>query len=475
MPRLRPLLAGLVLVLLACLGTGAAAAATGQPAPGEELATAAAAFTDSVGVNLRPGDAQAGWALAERLEDAGIRHVRAPAAGLDDPALAGLRALAGAGLQLDLAVGAGADPAAAVEAAAALGPAVAALEAPAGEPATPLRRAVRAHPRLPGVTVLGSGPGADSQAVRLDLGGRCPGCVADELGSGDAAVQVTEVDLGAGMPDAVAARYLPRLLLANAGLAVRTYVQGQGGDTGPGLLGPDGSPTPAYATLARLLALLGDGRRQAAPDRLAFRLTGDTDAVRHRLLQKADGHFWLALWVEEPGWDPAGGRELPVRGRRLRVVLDTPVAGARAFVPELGTGPERSFTDPPGAGRALDRIDLEVTDRVLLLELLPRRADGAAPRATTPPPEPAATAPAGQVPAVGGAGQAVTPTTAAAADPAAVRAAAARQPAAVDPASRAPLAFTGSTALSMLAASVLLMLVGGAALFASRRRYHHRH
>jgi hypothetical protein len=288
-------------------------------------------------------------------------------------------------------------------------------------------------------------------------------------------VQVTEVDLGAGVPDAVAARYLPRLLLANAGLAVRTYVQGQGGDTGPGLLGPDGSPTPAYATLARLLALLGDGRRQAAPDRLAFRLTGDTDAVRHRLLQKADGHFWLALWVEEPGWDPAGGRELPVRGRRLRVVLDTPVAGARAFVPELGTGPERSFTDPPGAGRALDRIDLEVTDRVLLLELLPRRADGAAPRATTPPPEPAATAPATQPPADSGAGQAVTPTTAAAADPAAVRAAAARQPAAVDPASRAPLAFTGSTALSMLAASVLLMLVGGAALFASRRRYHHRH
>jgi hypothetical protein len=474
MPRLRPLLAGIVLVLAACLGTGATAAARAQPAPGEELATAAGAFTDSVGVNLHPGDAQAGWALAERLQEAGIRHVRAPAAGPDDPALAGLRALAGAGLQLDLAVGPGADPAVAVETAAVLGPAVAALEAPAGERATPLRRAVRAHPRLPGVTVLGSGPGADSQAVHLDLGGRCPGCLADELGSGDAAVQVTEANLGAGVPDAVAARYLPRLLLANAGVAVRTYVQGQGGDTGPGLLGPGGSPTSAYATVARLLALLDDGREQVAPDRLAFRLAGDTDAVRHRLLQKADGHFWLALWVEEPGWDPAGGRELPVRGRQLRVVLDTPVAGARAFVPELGTGPERSFTDPPGAGRTLDRIDLEVTDRVLLLELLPRRAGGA-PRATTPPPEPAAATPATQAPAASGAGLAVTPTTTGAADPAAVRAAAARQPVAVDPASRAPLAFTGSTALSMLVASVLLMLVGWAALFASRRRYHHRH
>src|SRR5512132_1300479 len=357
MQRLRPLLAGIALVVLACLGMGAATAAPRPPANQKLLAMAAGSFVDSVGVNLAPADAAAGWALAQRLEAAGIRHVRGPAAtGPDDPALAGLRALAGAGLQLDLAVGAGADPAAAVEAAASLGPAVAALEAPAGEKATRLRRAVLAHPRLPGVTVLGSGPGADRQAVRLDLGGRCPGCVADELGSGDAAVQVTEVDLGAGVPDAVAARYLPRLLLANAGLAVRTYVPGQDGDAGPGLLGPGGAPTRAYATVARMLALLDDGRKQVEPDRLAFRLTGDTGAVRHRLLQKADGHFWLALWVEEPSWDPASGQELAVPGRQVRVVLDTPVAGARAFVPELGTGPQRSFTDPPGAGRPLDRI-----------------------------------------------------------------------------------------------------------------------
>jgi hypothetical protein len=471
MPRLRPLLAGTLLALLACLGPAA-----GAQAAGEEVATAAGAFVDSVGVNLRPVDAQAGWAMAERLEEAGIRHVRVPAAGPDDPALAGLRALAGAGLQLDLAVEAGTDPTAAVKAAASLGAAVAAFEAPVGRRAAPLRRAILANPRLLGVTVLGRGPGADHQTVRLELGGRCPGCGAAELGSGDAAVQVTEVELGAGVPDAVAARYLPRLLLANAGLAVRTYVEGTGGDTGPGLLGPDGSPTLAYSTVARLLALLDDGHRQFAPDRLGLRLAGDTDAVRHRLLEKADGHFWLALWVERPGWDPATGRELAVPGQQVQVVLDTPVAGARAFVPELGTGPVRSFTDPPGAGRSLDRIDLEVTDRVLLLELLPRRADGAAPRATAPPTEPAPATPAAQEPQVAGSGQTAAPASTTAAAPDATRVAAAGEPATTaDPASRPPLAFTGSTALSMLVASVLLMGVGWAALFASRRRYHHRH
>jgi hypothetical protein len=298
MRRLRPLLAGMALVLLACLGTGAAAAPA-PPAATEELAVAAAAFVDSVGVDLPPGDAAAGWAQADRLRAAGIRHARGPAAtGPGDPAL--------------LVVRAGADPDAAVEAAASLGGAVTALEAPAGERATRLRRAVAAHPRLPGVAVLGGGPGVDYHAVRVELGGGCPGCVADELGSGDAAVQVTEVDLGTGVPDAVAARYLTRLLLANAGLAVRTYVPGSGGaDTGPGLLDPAGAPTPAYRAVASLLALLDDDRRQAAPDRLRFRLTGDVADVRTRLLQKADGHFWLALWVERPGWCPPSRSRSP--------------------------------------------------------------------------------------------------------------------------------------------------------------------
>jgi hypothetical protein len=471
MPRLRPLLTGMVLVLLACLGTGVAAARAVPAAP-DEPALAAGAFVDSVGVNLRPGDAADGWAMAERLEAAGIRHARGSApTGPDDPALSGLRALAGAGLHLDLVAGAGADPEQVADAAASLGGAVAAVEAPAGEPAAPLRRAVLGHPRLPGVAVLGSGPGVDYHAVRLDLAGRCPGCAGDQLGSGDGTVQVTEVDLGAGLPDAVAARYLPRLLLANAGRAIRTYVEG--GGAGPGLLDAGGAPTAAYAAVARLLALLDDGRRQHAPGRLGFELTGATDGVEHRLLQKADGHFWLALWVEAPGWDPTSGRQLAVPAQQVTVALDTPVAGARAFVPELGTTPRRSVTDPPEATRPLDAIELEVTDRVLLLELLPRGAGGAAPTATSPP-APDRAAPTTPDPVVKGASPQAPPTTTPARDGAA-SAAAARPSAALDPASRSPLAFTGATALSMLGASLLLMLVGVAALFASRRRYHHRH
>jgi hypothetical protein len=464
----------MVLVLLACLGTGAAGAVT-APAAGGQPAMAAGAFADSVGIDVAATDAAGGWALAERLEAAGIHHVRGPAAATPgDPALAGLRALAGAGMGLDLVAAPGADPEAVAEVAASLGAAVAAVEAPAGEAATPLRRAVRGHPELTGVAVLGSGSGVDYQAVRLELGGRCPGCAPDELGSGDGAVQVTEVDLGSGVPDAVAGRYLQRLLLADAGRAVRTYLPGAGGDTGPGLLDAGGAPTRAYAAVARLLALLDDGRRLVQPDRLRFRLTGDTGGLRHQLFQKADGHFWLALWVERPGWDPATGQALTVPAQQVTVNLAAPVAGARAFVPELGTTTQKSFTDVPDDDQVLDAIELEVSDQVQLLELLPRRAGGAAPLATSPRAVPGApTATTLAPPVVKGFSQSSPPTTAAAGT--ATPAVAARPAAALDPASRSPLAFTGSTALSMLGASVLLLLVGVAALFASRRRYHHRH
>ena len=149
------------------------------------------------------------------------------------------------------------------------------------------------------------------------------------------------------------------------------------------------------------------------------------------------------------------------------------MAGARTFLPERATTAQQHFTDAPGDERVLDAIDLQVSDQVQLLELLPRRAGGAGPKATSPPEVPEEPTATTEAPVVKGSSQPTTPTTRAAGT--GTPAAAASPTAALDPASRSPLAFTGSTALSMLGASMLLFLVGVAALFASRRRYHHRH
>jgi hypothetical protein len=443
---------------------------------------AAGAFLDTIGVNVDPGG---GRALAAQLRAAGIRHVRVRAtADPADPSWSAVRALTGAGLGVHLVAAPGTDLAGIAGAAAGLGAGLEALEAEGD--AGPLRLATSAHPALKRVPLLGpAGDGAaDHPTAWVELGGHCPGCVpgpgtggARSAGQGAGgrpgaggpppagpragSPWVTEATLGAGVPETVAARYLPRLLLGHAGAAARTYLGTLAGEqAGPGLLGPDGDPTPALRDLANLAAVLADPGPAFTPGRLAFRLSGDTDGLRHLLLQKADGRFWLVLWLEKPSWDPAGGRELAVAAQPVGVTLADPVAAARAFAPDLGTTPERHFAGPTRT------VELEVPDRPLLLELLPPPAIVAGASSTPPPPRPApTTARAGApAPAPAAAGDRGTPD-------------AARSPAtaaaAPDPTVRRPLAFTGAAVLPLLAASGLLVLVGSAALAASRRRWHH--
>jgi hypothetical protein len=463
MPSLRPLLppTAALLVTLATLPAAAtpraeAAAAAAQPRG--EAAMAAGGFVDTVGVNVDPGAAGLGTALRA----AGVRHVRAAAApDPADPAWAGLRALAGAGLLVDLVVPAEAD-ATAVAGAATLGRGLAGLEA-TGDPGR-LAAAVRARPNLRRVPLLGPVGAVDHRTARLDLAGRCPGCVTAP--GPDRRLQVTEATLGAGVPEGVAARYLPRLLLAQADTAARTYLGALAEDQpGPSpLLRADGSPTRALRTLANLLALLADPRPARPPGRLAYRLAGDTDGLRRLLLQKADGQFWLALWVEKPSWDPATRRVLARPAQPVRLSLAHPVAAARAFDPALGTAAERHFAGPTRA------IDLEVADRVLLVELVPApsRPAAARPAATAATARPAARPPRPPAPAIGGdrPGRAAPRPPATPDGPAATTEAAARR-------AREPLALTGSAAPSLLVASALLLAVGTTALAASRRRWHH--
>ena len=467
MPRLRPLLLVAAVLLGPACPPAAAAPAT---APAGEAAMAAGAFLDTIGVNADPGGGQT---LAAQLRAAGIRHVRVRAAADPaDPGWAAVRALTGAGLGVDLVAAPGTDLPAVAGAAAALGAGLEALEVEADGDAAALRLAARAHPALARVPLLGPGAGGatDARTARLELQGRCPGCVPGPAGGGAGTtgppgvgpgrLQVTEATLGAGVPEAVAARYLPRLLLGQAQVAARTYLGTLAGDQGgPGLLGPDGAPTRALHDLANLTALLAGPGPAFTPGRLAFRLDGDPDGLRHLLLQTADGRFWLVLWVEAPGWDPVAGRELAVPPRPVAVRLAEPVVAARAFAPDLGTAPERHFAGPTRT------IELEVPDRPVLVELVPRTPPAAA--TAQPPPRPAAAAP------TTARRHAPRPTVAAAgADPAAGGGPAT---AAAAPASsaRRPLAFTGAATLPLLLASGLLMLVGTAALAASRRRWHH--
>ncbi len=79
-----------------------------------------------------------------------------------------------------------------------------------------------------------------------------------------------------------------------------------------GLLRNDGSEKPAYKALKNLLNLLKDPGSSFTPGSLDYVLGGDTENVRHTLLQKADGKFYLILWQEVSGYNVDSKKGLPL-------------------------------------------------------------------------------------------------------------------------------------------------------------------
>ena len=140
----------------------------------------------------------------------------------------------------------------------------------------------------------------------------------------------TDLTLNQGIPEDVAAKYVPRIFLEQWLHGIqRTYLYelidrppgGAAADSGYGLLRSDLSFKPAYSSLMNLLHLLADPGSAYADQPLHFVLTGDVSRVDHALFEKRNGHFYLAIWVEEPSYDVDRKQAIPVAARH--VVLQT--------------------------------------------------------------------------------------------------------------------------------------------------------
>jgi P pilus assembly chaperone PapD len=106
-------------------------------------------------------------------------------------------------------------------------------------------------------------------------------------------------------------RYLPRMLLEYMKRGqVRVYNYELIDEGTPdcdrehsfGILRLDGSPKPAFTALKNLLTLLDDPGASFTPGRLDYTVSGPA-SLHRRLLQKRDGTFWLALWLEVASYD----------------------------------------------------------------------------------------------------------------------------------------------------------------------------
>ena len=123
-------------------------------------------------------------------------------------------------------------------------------------------------------------------------------------------------------------RYLPRVFLEQWLRGIkRTYIYelvdvGAGkGDNGYGLLHADFTPKPAFTAIKNMLGLLADPGPSFKPGGLDLKLSGGNANVQHLLLQKRDGRFYLALWVEAPCFDMNSKQWTPVPATNVTIAV----------------------------------------------------------------------------------------------------------------------------------------------------------
>ncbi len=175
------------------------------------------------------------------------------------------------------------------------------------------------------------------------------------------------------VPESVAASYVPRtMMLAFKQGYDKTFfyqlIDDPGSPQGYGLLHDDFSPKAPYTALQSLLSLLSDpGGSNFTPGSLPFTILGGDSNVNHLLLQKSDGSYWLAVWLEEPSWDPANLVSLPVSPENIGIQLGSGYTTTTDFQFN-NSGNYVAFNQPTIGNIA----SLTVSDQVSIIQIVPQ-------------------------------------------------------------------------------------------------------
>jgi len=170
------------------------------------------------------------------------------------------------------------------------------------------------------------------------------------------------------VPEAIAARYMPRLLLEqwNHGIT-RTYLYEllSSGGQDFGLLRPDGSRKPAFTAVANLLGWLQDPGPAFKLNSLQYSLSGGNADLHSALFQQRNGKFYLALWVEEVGYDINANVPIAVTPQTVTLTVQSPamITGMIDFEDDGGT-----WSRTVNNQQVLTRT---ITDHVTLIHIYP--------------------------------------------------------------------------------------------------------
>jgi hypothetical protein len=169
------------------------------------------------------------------------------------------------------------------------------------------------------------------------------------------------------VPEDFQSAYLLRTLMEmhNAGI-VRTYIYeflDEVSSPDYGILHADLTPKPAYTALKNLIGVLDDKGPRFTPGALDYSLEGASPDVHHLLMQKRDGTFYLALWIEQPGYDTAKAMRTPIAPRPTSLHLSGGAAGKSI----LQIDDKGAMTSKPLARGA--SIPLNLTGKMTLVEI----------------------------------------------------------------------------------------------------------
>jgi hypothetical protein len=89
-----------------------------------------------------------------------------------------------------------------------------------------------------------------------------------------------------------------------------------------GLLTANLVPRPAYTGVANLLHMLNDPGPQFTPASADLMISGASSAVHHLLMQKRDGVFYLALWIESQDYDQVHQLAMHVPDQAVTLSID---------------------------------------------------------------------------------------------------------------------------------------------------------
>jgi len=129
-----------------------------------------------------------------------------------------------------------------------------------------------------------------------------------------------------------------------------------------GICRSDWSPKPAYTGLKNLILLLQDQGADFETGTLNYKLFGQTSDIKHTLLQKRDGTFFLILWREKSSWDYNAVKEIVNSTASVKIKFAEKITEASTFLPLITETAGETFS-------AADSLMLQVPDHPIVVKI----------------------------------------------------------------------------------------------------------